>query len=93
MAIDLKQGSDLWLVFSPIKLHRMSLAIQKATEIGISKAIPCLTEYTNIELVNIKNLEMNAIEAAEQSKRLDIPKIEQPVKLETLLNNWPDNRY
>ena len=36
----MKQSTDLWLIFSPIKQNRMNIAIQKATELGISKFIP-----------------------------------------------------
>ena len=84
---------DIWLIFSPIKQVRMNLAIQKATELEISKVIPCLTEYSNIRTVNFNNLLLNAISAAEQSGRLDIPTIEKSIKLHTLLNSWPDDRY
>jgi 16S rRNA (uracil1498-N3)-methyltransferase len=70
----------------------MSLAIQKATELGVSKIIPCITEFTNIRKINAKNLNDNAIEAAEQSERLDIPRIEKQVDLTTLLSNWPEDR-
>ena len=88
----LKKSNDIWLVFSPIKQHRMSLAIQKATELGVSKIIPCITEFTNIRKINAKNLNDNAIEAAEQSERLDVPRIEKQVDLTTLLSNWPEDR-
>ena len=44
---------DIWLIFSPIKSHRMNIAIQKATELGISRAIPCLTEFSNVNSINI----------------------------------------
>lgn len=88
----LKKSNDIWLVFSPIKQHRMSLAIQKATELGVSKIIPCITEFTNIRKINAKNLHDNAIEAAEQSERLDVPRIEKQVDLTTLLSNWPEDR-
>ena len=88
----LKKSNDIWLVFAPIKQHRMSLAIQKATELGVSKIIPCITEFTNIRKINAKNLNDNAIEAAEQSERLDIPRIEKQVDLTTLLSNWPEDR-
>ena len=84
---------DFWLIFSPIKQYRMNIAIQKATELGVSKIIPCITDYTNINKVNINNLQLNAVEASEQSERLDIPKIETTVKLQLLLNSWPDDRY
>ena len=90
--ITMKTSNDVWLVFAPIKQHRMSLAIQKATELGVSKIIPCITEYTNIRNINIKNLHDNAIEAAEQSERLDIPKIEKQVNLKLLLSEWPIDR-
>jgi len=70
----------------------MSIAIQKATELGVSKIIPCTTEYTNIKNINVKNLYQNAIEASEQSERLDIPSIEKEVDLKSLLNSWPKDR-
>jgi len=88
----LKKSNDIWLVFAPIKHHRMSLAIQKATELGVSKIIPCITEFTNIKKINAQNLYDNAIEAAEQSERLDVPQIEKQVDLTTLLSNWPEDR-
>ena len=50
----LKLSSDIWLIFAPIKQHRMSIAIQKATELGVAKIIPCITEFTNIRKINIK---------------------------------------
>ena len=83
---------DIWLVFAPIKPHRMSLVIQKATELGVSKIIPCVTDFTNNKKVNTKNLYDNSIEAAEQCERLDLPKIEKLVYLDQLLSEWPENR-
>ena len=90
--IKMKKSNDIWLIFAPIKQHRMSLAIQKATELGVSKIIPCITEYTNIRTMNIKNLYDNAIEAAEQSERLDVPSIEKQIDLKLLLSEWPSGR-
>ena len=83
---------DMWLIFSPIKQHRMNIAIQKATELGVSKIIPCITEYTNIRTINIKSLYDNIIEAAEQSERLDIPQIQKQVDLKSLFTGWPEDR-
>ena len=86
------QNSDIWLIFAPIKPHRMSITIQKATELGVTKIIPCITEYTNLTKIKIKNLQENAIEAAEQSERLDVPCIKDKINLESLLLNWPNDR-
>ncbi len=83
---------DIWLIFSPIRQSRMSTAIQKATEIGVSKIIPCITEYTNIKNINEKNLSQNTVEASEQSLRLDIPSIEKEIDLKSLLESWPMDR-
>ena len=44
---ELEKETDLWLIFSPIKLYRMNVTIQKATELGVSKIIPCITQNTN----------------------------------------------
>ena len=88
----MQSSYDLWLIFAPIKQNRMGIAIQKATELGVSKIIPCTTEYTNIKNINVKNLYQNAIEASEQSERLDIPSIEKEVDLKSLLNSWPKDR-
>ena len=88
----LKLSSDIWLIFAPIKQHRMSIAIQKATELGVTKIIPCITEFTNIRKINAKNLNDNAVEASEQCGRIDIPTIEKETELITLLSNWPKDR-
>ena len=88
----LKKSPNIWLIFAPIKQHRMSLLVQKATELGASKIIPCVTEFTDNKNINIKNLQDNAIEAAEQSERLDLPQIENPMDLSSLLSNWPEDR-
>ncbi len=89
---DYRPSPDIWLIFSPIKQSRMSLAIQKATELGISKIIPCLTEYTNFNKIKLTSLNANAIESAEQCERLDIPKIEKLTNLDDILSNWPKDR-
>ena len=89
---EIKSETDLWLIFAPIKSHRMNITIQKATELGISRFIPCITQNTNQLKINIRNLKMNIIEASEQSERLSLPLIEEPTKLETLVENFPEDR-
>ena len=83
---------DIWLIFAPIKLFRLNIIIQKAVELGVSKFIPCKTEFSNFDKLNYKNLELNAIEAAQQCDRLDIPKIEKIINLSTLIKELPDDR-
>ncbi len=89
---EIKSENDIWLIFAPTKLFRMNITIQKATELGISRFIPCITQNTNQPKINIKNLKMNIIEASEQSERLSLPLIDNPIKIEKLLENFPKDR-
>ena len=89
---DFEMQPDIWLIFAPIKLFRLNIIIQKATELGVSKFIPCKTEFSNFDKLNYKNLELNAIEAAQQSERLDVPKIEKIINLDMIIKELPDDR-
>ena len=83
---------DIWLIFSPIKIFRLNIIIQKAVELGVSKIIPCKTEFSNFVKLNYKNLELNAIEAAQQCERLNIPKIDKILNFKLLLDTFPIDR-
>jgi len=89
---EIEKETDLWLIFSPIKLFRMNITIQKATELGVSQFIPCITQNTNLTKINMRNLYMNIVEAAEQSERLTLPKLNEVVNLNNLLRNFPKDR-
>ena len=89
---EIEEETDLWLIFSPIKLFRMNITIQKATELGVSQFIPCITQNTNQTKINMRNLYMNMVEAAEQSERLTLPKLNEVVNLNNLLKDFPKDR-
>jgi 16S rRNA (uracil1498-N3)-methyltransferase len=83
---------DIWLLFAPIKKDRTDFIIEKATELGVSKIMPVITEHTQISRVNIERLQATAIEATEQSRRLTVPEFEAAQQLQNALNNWPSSR-
>ncbi len=83
---------DLWLVFAPIKRAAVDFMVTKATEIGVSRMLPVITQRTNSERVNNRRLQANAIEAAEQSERLTVPAIDEPVRFTALFDSWPADR-
>jgi 16S rRNA (uracil1498-N3)-methyltransferase len=89
-----KQGPepDLWLCFAPVKRARIDWIAEKSTELGVSVLQPVLTQHTMVERVNIERLRANACEAAEQTERLSVPEIRQPVELIKLLAGWPSAR-
>ena len=89
---DLVFEPDIYLIFAPIKDYRLNITIQKATELGVSKFIPCLTDYTNKQNLNYNNLRKNIIEAAEQSERLTIPLLEEALSFDNFVNQHPENR-
>ncbi len=83
---------DLWLVFAPIKRAAVNFVVTKATELGVSRIAPVITSRTNSERVNTRRLRANAIEAAEQSERLAVPAVDEPLRLPALLEGWPTER-
>lgn len=83
---------DLWLVFAPVKRARIDFIAEKATELGASALAPVMTRRTVVARVNTDRLRANAVEAAEQTERLSVPVIHEPVTLERLLADWPRER-
>ena len=76
---------EIWLAFAPIKLNYLNLMIQKATELGVTRFIPILTERTIVRKINEKRINKIIVEASEQSNRLKVPQLEEIVKLDYFL--------
>ena len=85
-------GPDLWLVFAPLRRARLAYLAEKATELGVAALCPVITRHSTVRKLKTARLRANAIEAAEQSDRLTVPEIHEPVKLEALLGGWPADR-
>jgi len=83
---------DLWLIFAPIKKTPADYVAQKATELGVRILQPVITRRTVARRVNVERMSANAIEAAEQSERLSVPEIREPVLLDSLIGVWPPER-
>jgi len=87
-----RASADLWLLFAPLKSGRIEFLVEKATELGVSVLAPVLTERTVVRRVNTDRLRAHAIEAAEQSSRLDVPQLRDAVPLFEGLAGWPEGR-
>jgi 16S rRNA (uracil1498-N3)-methyltransferase len=83
---------DIWLVFSPIKSMHGDFLVQKATELGATRLIPVRTERTVIPRINPDKMRAHAVEAAEQSERMDVPTISDYTTLPALLQGWDASR-
>jgi len=82
---------DLWLLFAPVKKARTAFIVEKAVEMGVRVVQPVLTDYTN-ERINIDRMRAHAVEAAEQCGATFVPDVLEPVRLSSVLDDWPAGR-
>jgi 16S rRNA (uracil1498-N3)-methyltransferase len=85
-------GPDIDYLFAPLKRSRLDYMVQKATELGVRRLRPVITERTIAERVNSERMVANVIEAAEQCGVLSVPEVRPPIKLENLLSDWDTGR-
>jgi 16S rRNA (uracil1498-N3)-methyltransferase len=83
---------DIWLVLAPIKKTPLDYVTQKAAELGVRRIQPVITRRTIVARVNVDRMRANAVEAAEQSGRMTVPEVMEPIGLEQLLAAWPSAR-
>lgn len=81
-------GPDLALLFSPVKRHGTDLIVEKATELGVRDLRPVLMRRTNSETVRTDRLRAVAVEAAEQTGRIDLPTVHEALPLARALDGW-----
>ncbi len=83
---------DLWLCAAPLKKARVDWVAEKACELGVARLQPVLTRRTVVDKLNEERLRAHMIEAAEQCDRTALPELASPVRLDTLLADWPATR-
>ncbi|HVZ30635.1 MAG TPA: 16S rRNA (uracil(1498)-N(3))-methyltransferase [Asticcacaulis sp.] len=81
------EGQGPTLLVALVKRNRLETIIEKATELGASKIQLLITHRSNADHTNVDRLRLIAQEAAEQTERLDVPEVLQPLKLEKLLEH------
>jgi 16S rRNA (uracil1498-N3)-methyltransferase len=86
------EGPDLDLIIALVKRARLETIIEKATELGVRRICLVITRRTQADHTNVARLQAIATEAAEQTGRLDVPQVLEPVKLERMLEEWDSGR-
>jgi 16S rRNA (uracil1498-N3)-methyltransferase len=81
-------GPDLDLIVALVKRTRLETIVEKAAELGAARVRLVVTERTNADHTRVDRLQAIAVEAAEQTGRLDAPQVVEPVKLERLVADW-----
>ena len=76
------------LLLSVFKFDRMEWAIEKATELGVERIVPVVARRSEKHLAQaaanrVERWRKIAREAAQQSRRSDVPAIEDPLPLKT----------
>ena len=76
----------LTLVLAIFKFDRMEWAIEKCTELGVTRIVPVIARRTDSRLVaasakRVERWRRIALQAAEQSRRASPPEIADPIKL------------
>ena len=83
---------DVWLAFAPVKRSQTDWLVEKATELGVARLLPVVTQRTIVERVKLERLESIAIEAAEQCGRTRLPQIGEPQPLAQFLSGRDRSR-
>jgi 16S rRNA (uracil1498-N3)-methyltransferase len=87
----MKPTAKLTLALAIFKFDRMEWAIEKCTELGVSRIIPTVARRTDAHLAAAavkrhERWQRMARQAAEQSRRASPPEISSPIKLRELSN-------
>ncbi|MDJ0642659.1 MAG: 16S rRNA (uracil(1498)-N(3))-methyltransferase [Erythrobacter sp.] len=83
---------DLWLCPALLKKDRFDLVLEKATELGVARIQPLITRRCVADKLNLDRARTITTEAAEQCARTALPILAEPVKLDALLRDWPEER-
>ena len=86
------EGPDLDLIIALVKRARLEIIIEKAAELGVRRVRLAVTRRTNADHTTVARLQAIAVEAAEQTGRLDVPEILAPEKLDRMLDSWEPAR-
>ena len=90
----IKQPTDSFkinLAICLVKRNPMDNILQKATELGVGKIIPIISERTEVKELNFNRAKKIVIEATEQSNQLVPPEILGVIKLKDFLQNLDVN--
>ena len=83
--------SRVELAICLVKKSPMDTILQKATELGVSKIIPLISERTEVKELNYERAKKIVVEATEQSNQLMPPEISKVVKLKDFLKNLDES--
>jgi 16S rRNA (uracil1498-N3)-methyltransferase len=92
---------DLTLAVALLKGEKFDLVVQKATELGVTRILPVITERADVRLRDsadgakrVARWQRIALEAAKQSGRARVPEVAQPIVFKSLVESFaPSNTF
>lgn len=93
-AIPSLQGPPITLIAGVLKGQRMDALIEKTTELGVSRIVPTLTEFTvarpaGPDTARAQRWRRIAVSAATQSGRSEVPVVDVPMPFSDALRTTP----
>ena len=79
--------SNIELAICLVKKTPMEIILQKATELGVSKIIPIISDRTEVKDLNFDRANKIVVEATEQSNQLNPPEVSRLIKLKDFIND------
>ncbi len=83
---------DFTLCAALLKKPNFDLVLEKATELGVRRVQPVITRRCVADKLKPERAAAIVTEAAEQCARTALPELGEPVKLDALLRDWPEDR-
>ena len=81
------KSPSIELAICLVKKTPMEIILQKATELGVTKITPIISERTEVKELNLERANKIVIEATEQSNQLSPPEISKITTLKNFMNN------
>ena len=79
---------DVHLLIATVKKSALEFAVEKATELGAARIRLVVTARSQPQHLRLDRLDAIAEESAEQTGRLEVPPVDDPIKLDALLDGW-----
>ncbi len=91
-SVEAQAGRLISLALAIIKFERFEWAVEKCTELGVFRIIPVVARRTDVHLAQsagkrVERWRRIVREASQQSRRLTVPEIADPVKLREYLSS------
>jgi 16S rRNA (uracil1498-N3)-methyltransferase len=83
---------DFTLCAALLKKPHFDMVLEKATELGVRRIQPVITRRCVADKLNPERARAIIVEAAEQCARTALPELAEPLKLDALLKDWPEDR-